>query len=389
MTDEVSKNGLTPKTAKLIVDSFNFSISKQDFDKELNRILSEALSSGEISQSEKLNAQKFIQSKGVLDTLFKKKNLEEVSDFESLPNKKANLILQKTGLETFELTDIVEKNIGKDFECSPDEFKVILDKINKKIKDNNIINDSELKLLLDSLGITLKSENDVPYGKQTRVAGGSDFITNELEAKMDELDDMATIYFTLREMKYPRSVPEVVSREINGSKVTINYDKENSKITYSFTPLNEGEGEPYTIEEIKDGDKIIKTFIGSEGVLGITEILTSEHQKEITEKDKDGNIKSIQTFDFINNRKITKQLNNENINGLGEIQSGIREEYYNKQGILTSEIKRDLDGTINTIDEYIVEDGVDYVVHKNGQGETISKRKCDQRYEKEFDASDS
>ena len=89
MPDEVSKNGLTPRTAKLIADSVAYSISEQDFDKELNNALSEALSSGEISQSEKLNAQKFIQSKGILDALFKKKNLEEVSDFESFPNKKA------------------------------------------------------------------------------------------------------------------------------------------------------------------------------------------------------------------------------------------------------------------------------------------------------------
>lgn len=144
MPDEVSKNGLTPRTAKLIADSVAYSISKQDFDKELNNALSEALSSGEISQSEKLNAQKFIQSKGILDALFKKKNLEEVSDFESFPNKKANQVLQKTGLEIFELTDIVEKNIGKDFECSPDEFKVILDKINKKM---NTLTDSNRTFL--------------------------------------------------------------------------------------------------------------------------------------------------------------------------------------------------------------------------------------------------
>ena len=144
MSDEVSKNGLTPRTAKLIADSVAYSISKQDFDKELNNALSEALSSGEISQSEKLNAQKFIQSKGILDALFKKKNLEEVSDFESFPNKKANQVLQKTGLEIFELTDIVEKNIGKDFECSPDEFKVILDKINKKM---NTLTDSNRTFL--------------------------------------------------------------------------------------------------------------------------------------------------------------------------------------------------------------------------------------------------
>ena len=128
----------------MITDSVAYSISKQDFDKELNNALSEALSSGEISQSEKLNAQKFIQSKGILDALFKKKNLEEVSDFESFPNKKANQVLQKTGLEIFELTDIVEKNIGKDFECSPDEFKVILDKINKKM---NTLTDSNRTFL--------------------------------------------------------------------------------------------------------------------------------------------------------------------------------------------------------------------------------------------------
>lgn len=191
-------------------------------------------------------------------------------------------------------------------------------------------------------------------------------------------------------MKYPGNVPEVVSREINGSAVTINYDKENSKITYSFTPKNkeDEEWQPYTIEEVKDGDKITKTFKGSEGVLGITEIVTSEHQKEITDKDKDGNIKSIQTFDFVNNKKITKQMKDEIINGFGEIKAGIREEYYNKQGDLTSEINRDLDGKINTIDEYIIENGVNYVVHKNAKGETISKVECEQRYEKEFDVSD-
>ena len=44
-------------------------------------------------------------------------------------------------------------------------------------------------------------------------------------------------------MKYPGNVPEVVSREINGSAVTINYDKENSKITYSFTPKNKEDEE--------------------------------------------------------------------------------------------------------------------------------------------------
>ena len=120
--------------------------------------------------------------------------------------------------------------------------------------------------------------------------------------------------------------------------------------------------------------------------MGITEIVTSEHQKEIT--DKDGNIKSIQTFDFVNNKKITKQMKDEIINGFGEIKAGIREEYYNKQGDLTSEINRDLDGKINTIDEYIIENGVNYVVHKNAKGETISKVECEQRYEKEFDVSD-